>query len=353
MWNKTDLTSMLQIEYPIIQAPMAGGPTTPQLVSEVSNSGGLGMIGAGYLSADQFKTTIQDVKQRTNLPFGVNLFVVKEENISEVELHKSFQTLEPFRKELNLSNELPEIKNSLEIERHIEVIIEENVPVCSFTFGIPAQSIINRLKENKITVIGTATTVEEAIAVERAGMDAVVAQGSEAGGHRGSFLGDNKGGLIGTMALVPQIVDHVKIPVIASGGIMDARGFAAAKMLGAEGVQMGTVFLTTRESGAHDLHKKAIMEATEENTVLTKSFSGKEARGIQNEFIRLMNENAFIAPYPIQNSLTKPIRKEAAKQGNANFMSLWAGQGTRLNKETTVKQLFEEIVSEIDRKLNR
>ncbi|TKD70704.1 NAD(P)H-dependent flavin oxidoreductase [Pseudalkalibacillus hwajinpoensis] len=349
MWNKTELTRILQIEYPIIQAPMAGGPTTPELVSEVSNAGGLGMIGAGYLSADQLKTTIQDVKQRTNLPFGVNLFVVKEENISEVELHKSFQTLETFRKKLNLSNELPEVKTSLEIERHIEMIIEENVPVCSFTFGIPDQSIINRLKENKITVIGTATTVEEAIAVERAGMDAIVAQGSEAGGHRGSFLG---GGIIGTMALAPQVDDHVKIPVIASGGIMDGRGFAAATMLGAEGVQMGTVFLTTRESGAHDLHKKAIMDATEENTVLTKSFSGKEARGIENEFIRLMNENAFIAPYPIQNSLTKSIRKEAAKQGNAHFMSLWAGQGTRMNKETTVKELFEELVLEINAKLN-
>ncbi|WP_394172490.1 NAD(P)H-dependent flavin oxidoreductase [Guptibacillus hwajinpoensis] len=351
MWNKTVLSQLLQIEYPIIQAPMAGGPTTPQLVSEVSNSGGLGMIGAGYLSADQVRTVIQEVHQQTKLPFGVNLFVVEEEAISESDLHKSFDALEPIRKALKLPNEVPDVKASLTIERHVEVIIEEGVSVCSFTFGIPPQSIITRLKENNIIVIGTATTVEEAIAVERAGMDAVVAQGSEAGGHRGSFLGESKGGLIGTMALVPQIVDHVKIPVIASGGIMDARGFAASSMLGAEGVQMGTVFLTTVESGAHDLHKKAIMNAAEENTVITKSFSGKEARGIENDFIRLMNDNAFIAQYPIQNTLTKSIRKEAANQGNADYMSLWAGQGTRLNKEMTVKELFEELVSEIDRKL--
>lgn len=351
MWNKTELTILLQIEYPIIQAPMAGGATTPQLVSEVSNSGGLGMIGAGYLNADQVRTAIQEVHQRTTLPFGVNLFVVEEQEISDSDLHKSFDALEPFREKFELPDEVPDVKASLSIERQVDVIIDEGVPVCSFTFGIPTQSIINRLKENNIIVIGTATTVEEAIAVERAGMDAVVAQGSEAGGHRGSFLGERKGGHIGTMALVPQVVDHVKIPVIASGGIMDARGFAAAAMLGAVGVQIGTVFLTTTESGAHDLHKKAIMNATEENTVITKSFSGKEARGIENDYIRLMNDNAFIAPYPIQNTLTKSIRKEAANQGNGGYMSLWAGQGTRLNKETTVKELIEELVSEIGRKL--
>lgn len=352
MWNETRLTTNLDIEYPIIQAPMAGGPTTPELVSEVSNEGGLGMIGAGYLSAEKLRNSIQEVKKRTNKPFGVNLFVVEEQSVSEPRLHKSFESLKPFREELKMPEQLPEIRTSLGIDELIDVVIQEEVPICSFTFGIPKKELITRLKNHNIFVIGTATTVKEAKAVEEAGMDAVVAQGSEAGGHRGTFIGDYRNGMIGTMALVPQVTDHVHIPVIASGGMMDGRGCAAATMLGAVGVQMGTAFLTTYESGANKLHKRAILTSTEEDSLITAAFSGKEARGLHNDFIEIMGGNVFIEPYPIQNSLTKPIRSEAAKQGDTRFMSLWAGQGSRMSGHTTVKDFFRNLIREINGLLN-
>ncbi|WP_349407762.1 nitronate monooxygenase [Pseudalkalibacillus sp. SCS-8] len=353
MWNKTRLSTLFGVEYPIIQAPMAGGPTTPELVSEVSNEGGLGIIGAGYFTAEKLTSSIQEVKKRTNKPFGVNLFVVKEQFVSETDLRKSFESLGPFREKLKLPDELPEIKTSLGITELIDIVIHEEVPICSFTFGIPDKEIITRLKKHNIIVVGTATTVEEAKAVEEAGMDAVVAQGSEAGGHRATFIGHSNNGLIGTMALVPQVKDYVHIPVIASGGIMDGRGFAAASMLGAEGVQMGTAFLTTKESGANEFHKRAVLTSTEEQTVITTAFSGKAARGINNYFIhQLTGEGVLIAPYPIQNSLTKPIRSEAMKQGDTRFMSLWSGQGSRMSENTTVKELFGKLVSDINGLLN-
>jgi len=351
MWNNNGFTRMLNIEYPIIQAPMAGKPTTPELAAEVSNAGGLGMVGAGYFSVDKVKDTVRQVKELPSLPFGVNLFVVDEQDISSDELEKGFDVLEPFRNELNMNNEMPDLRFDNHLETKIEVLIEENVPVCSFTFGIPSTEILNRLKDNGILTIGTATTVEEAKAIEQAGMDAVVMQGSEAGGHRATFLGEANDSMVGTIALVPQTVDHVSIPVIASGGIMDGRGCAAAYMLGAKAVQMGTAFLTTYESGAPHAQKEAILDANEDHTVITKAFSGKEARGIQNRFTRFMEEQPFILPYPIQNSLTKGIRSEAAKQDNAELMSLRSGQGNRLSTMIGARELFYKIVREVDQLL--
>lgn len=346
MWNENRLTNMLNISYPIIQAPMAGGPTTPELVSEISNYGGLGMIGAGYLDPSQVKEQIQAVKALTNSPFGINLFVIEPPDVSEQVIQKSYEELGYFREKLHVTNSLPPLNKSLDLENYVQIAIEEGVSVCSFTFGIPPRRMISRLQENGVFVIGTATTVKEAIAIQDAGMDAVVVQGSEAGGHRATFLSPEEDAMVGTMALVPQVVDNVRIPVIASGGIMDGRGCAAAYMLGAEATQLGTVFLTTHESGAKHPHKKAIIEASEEDTVVTKAFSGKSARGIKNAFIGYMeNKKDTIVPYPIQNSLTKAIRKEAGDQGNADYMSLWAGQGNRLNKVCSASEVMDEIVS--------
>jgi len=351
MWNQNRLTEMLGITEPIIQAPMAGGTTTSELVASASNFGGLGMIGAGYLDDTQLREQVRKTKQQTDERFGVNLFVVDPLDVSEQKVSESMEDLKPFRKALEVSEEVPNFPMSWGLENKIHIILEEDVPVCSFTFGIPSQELISLLKQNNRIVIGTATTVKEAIAVENAGMDAVVVQGSEAGGHRATFLhSEEEEGLVGTMALVPQVVDHVHIPVIASGGIMDARGCAAAYMLGAEATQLGTVFLTTYESGAREPHKKAIMIATEEETVITKAFSGKNARGIRNEFTEHMKDKT-IAPYPFQNTLTKVIRKEAARQEKSQYMSLWAGQGNRLNKFVSANELLTELTQETKRML--
>jgi len=351
------LTQLLKIEYPIIQAPMAGGVTTSKLVAEVSNAGGLGMIGAGYMTSHQAREQVREINQLTDKPFGVNLFVPEEFDLIEGEVSSANHALQSIRNQLKLSPkeqfDFPATDDVQEVfTDHIQVIIGEKVPICSFTFGIPSKEIIADLKRNNVFLIGTATTVEEAIENEKAGMDAIAVQGSEAGGHRGSFMGGNQEKLIGLMSLVPQVVDQVSIPVIAAGGIMDGRGLMASFCLGAKGVLMGTAFLTCVESGAQETHKAAILNAHEDQTVLTRSFSGKWARGIENRFITEMKRHErFLPDFPIQNVLTQDIRKASAIQKNTEFMSLWSGQSPRLAKNQTVKKLIQSIIEDV-KKIN-
>jgi nitronate monooxygenase len=346
------ITELLKIEYPIIQAPMAGGVTTSKLVAEVSNSGGLGMIGAGYMTPNQIREQIKEIKQLTSCPFGINLFVPNEFDVIEEEVKSINEILNPIREHLNLLR-----KDSFEILKfdtvyktfieQINVVIEEKVPICSFTFGIPSKTEIAELKNNNIILVGTATTVSEAVENEQAGMDIVVVQGSEAGGHRGNFINDYQASLVGSMSLIPQVVDNVSIPVVAAGGIMDGRGLIASICLGAKGVQMGTAFLTCIESGAHKLHKEAILNANEDYTILTRSFSGKWARGIKNQFIlEMQRHERFLPDFPVQNTLTQDIRKTASAQDNKNFMSLWSGQSPRLAKSQSVSTLINNIIKE-------
>lgn len=340
-----NLLGDLKIQYPILQAPMAG-ITTPELVAAVSNSGGLGNIGAGYLSAGQTRKFIQRVKKLTNKPFGINLFVPEKNTVSSDQVKRAIQLLDFCKADLQLADfEIPSFEEMNDFDKQIEVIIEEQVPVCSFTFGIPDEEVIKKLKNKGIFIIGTATSVKEAKAVEKSGMDAVVVQGSEAGGHRGTFL--NSDSYVGLMSLIPQAVDHVPIPVIGAGGIMDGRGVVAALCLGAQAVQMGTAFLTTKESGANPLHKEIVLTATEEDLRITRAFSGKPARGVNNKFMATLkkHENDLLT-YPYQNSLTKKIRSEAAKYNNKDYMSLWAGQTPRLSKNISALALVETIIRE-------
>ncbi|MHC0035378.1 NAD(P)H-dependent flavin oxidoreductase [Pseudoneobacillus sp. C159] len=352
------MTEHLQINYPIIQAPMAGGITTPELVAAVSNSGGLGMIGAGYMISNQIRESIKEIRRLTSNPFGINLFVPNEFSFSDDQIILSKKYLQTIREQLNLQQndgtEIPTYQHILKtFHEQINVVIQESIPVCSFTFGIPALDVIKELKQNNVIMIGTATTVEEAIEMEQVGMDMIVVQGSEAGGHRGNFIRSVQESLIGLMSLIPQVTDHVKIPVIAAGGIMDGRGLMASLCLGAKGVQMGTAFLTCVESGAQNVHKEAILHAREDQTVLTRAFSGKSARGIKNKFITDMHSHEESLPdFPIQNTLTQEIRKAAGSQGNPNFMSLWSGQSPRLAKNQTVEMLMTNMIAEAQKMNN-
>src|SRR5699024_12491988 len=246
----------------------------------------LGNLGAGYMSPEQMRENIRKIKQLTDKPFGVNLFIPETPEVSKEEISKVNEWLQPFREELNLPDE-SEVKkpSALLFEKQLKIIIEEQVPVCSFTFGLPSKETVQQLKKENIIIIGTATTVKEAIANEENGMDMVVVQGSEAGGHRGTFMGSFEDGMIGTMALVPQTVDHVNIPVIAAGGIMDGRGVLSALILGAQAVQMGTALVTSLESGAKERHKEAIWTRMEEETVVTRQSSGKPEGGIQDDLV--------------------------------------------------------------------
>lgn len=348
MWTQPEWMKRLNMTYPIIQAPMAGGVTTTELVVAVSEEGGLGNIGAGYMSSEALAKQIQEVKKRTANPFGVNVFVPATVEENEQEIKRAFELLQPFHEMLEIQPGCPSIPTNADeaFLQQIEVIVAEKVPVCSFTFGIPSTDIIKQLQENGTVVIGTATTVEEAKMVERSGMDAVVLQGSEAGGHRGAF--SKTPGMIGLMSFIPQAVDVVHIPVIASGGIMDSRGIVASFVLGATAVQMGTAFLVTEESGAQQVHKRAVVQATEDETVITKAFSGKEARGIANTFIEKMAPmEDSLPPYPLQHHLTTAMRKEAAVKQNSAYLSLWCGQSPRLSKQQSVRKWMKQLWTDV------
>ncbi|UOF92007.1 nitronate monooxygenase [Fodinisporobacter ferrooxydans] len=347
MWPHTKLTELLGIKYPIIQAGMAGGSTTPELVAAVSNAGGLGTLGAGYMAPEQMRKAIADIRERTDQPFGVNLFVpgAYEEDMQVIfQMQEYLKGIETRLGIQSTSNRKPGIYAESFAEQ-LSVILEENVPVFSFTFGIPDAAAIEALHSNQTKVIGTATTVKEALLLAERGVDAIVAQGSEAGGHRGTFLQSFESSLVGTMALVPQIADRVRLPVIASGGIMDGRGIVASLALGAAGVQMGTAFLSSFESGAHSKYKERILTSSDDSTVITRAFSGKPARGIKNEFITMMDTYGKKIPhYPIQNALTKEMRKAAAGQENTEYMSLWAGQAASLSQLASVEELMSRLI---------
>jgi len=274
-------------------------------------------------------------------PFDPSLYDPREVNAP----------LDRYREELGI--EAPEeIGNFVQpFEDQLSVVLEEGVPVFSFTFGVPEGAQISALKEAGVVLVGTATTVREGLVLEERGVDVVVGQGSEAGGHRGTFTGDFESALVGTIALVPQLADSLSVPVIAAGGIMDGRGLAAALVLGAEGVQMGTAFLPCPESGIHPKYKEAVLAARSEETNVTRVFSGKPARGIRNRFMEEMDEHK-IPPFPVQNAYTKDIRAAAANEDRMEFLSLWAGQAASLGRAVPAAEVVEGTVREAARRLS-
>jgi nitronate monooxygenase len=352
MTLETRVTRALEIEHPVVQAPMAGGPTTPRLVAAVSNAGGLGSLGAAYLPPETLREQVREIRRQTEAPFNVNLFVPSPFEADPERIDRSGELLEPYREELGIQP--PETPSSFEesFEDQLEVVIEERVPVFSFTFGIPGEEQLRRLRDAGVITVGTATTVREGSRLEACGVDVVVAQGGEAGGHRGTFLGDFRDALIGTMALIPQMVDALSVPVIAAGGIMDGRGLAAALVLGAEAAQMGTAFLACEESGADPEFKKAVLGAAEDETAVTRAFSGRAARGIKNRFLVEVGEHEEeLPPFPVQNALTRDVRAAAQRQGRPEFMSLWAGQAARLARPVTAARVVEGAVEGAERAL--
>ncbi|MEH7097134.1 NAD(P)H-dependent flavin oxidoreductase [Neobacillus vireti] len=350
----TKLCKILGIDHPIIQAGMAGGLTTVELVASVSNAGGLGTLGAAYMKPEEIRAAIRRIKKQTSKPFAVNLFCTDwQDQYAGVE--ESQKVLNVIRVKLGLKELEKRVVTDNFFEEQFDVLVKEKVPVISTAFGVLPREKMIVAKEKGILVTTMVTTVQEALLAEKEGADILIAQGSDAGGHRGTFVIEQNthGAAIGTFSLVPQVVDAVSLPVVAAGGIMDSRGLIAALALGAQGIQMGTAFLTTLESGAHPVYKKALINSTEESTVITKVFSGRPARGIKNAFIEEY-QNANIAPadFPTQNTLTNDIRREAVSQNNSNYMSLWAGQGTRLlQNEISAGQLIRDLVAGAERLL--
>jgi nitronate monooxygenase len=348
------LTRRLRLAHPIIQAPLAGGGDTPALIAAVGEAGALGFIGAAYLAPREIVEAVRAVRALTARPFGISLFAPSPPSAPGADATAALARLAPYFAELGLPPPAAPAPPADAFADQLAAALDSGAAVFSFTFGVLPATAIAAIKGRGMTVLGTATTVDEAIALERAGVDAVVAQGSEAGGHRGTFAGDFDAGSVGTVALVPQIADAVKVPVIASGGIMDGRGIAAALALGASAVQMGTAFLTCDEAGIPEAYKAAILAAREHDTRLTRAFSGRPARGIVNRFMtEIEGSREAILPFPLQNALTRPLRTAAAKQGRAEFLSLWAGQGVRLARRQSAASLVQRLAAETESVLQR
>ncbi|MCH8167692.1 MAG: nitronate monooxygenase [Proteobacteria bacterium] len=353
MWRDRRLCDLLGIEHPIIQAPMAGSDTAA-LAGAVANAGGLGSRGCAMMSPEQFGAAYGETRAATNGALNMNFFAHRAPGDDEQKAARARALLAPFFMELGLG-EVPEAaETNFPFGAAIfEAVLEARPPVVSFHFGLPEARFVAALKQAGTVILCTATTPTEARDLEARGVDAIIAQGWEAGGHPGYYL-DPKGSQTGTMALVPQIVDAVGVPVIAAGGIADGRGIAAALMLGASGVQLGTAFLTCPESAAHPVFRQALVEARDDETRLTYAFSGRPARGLDNRYIREMagKEDTFPG-FPILNTLTGPLRKASAEAGSGDFMSLWSGQAAALSKSLPAAELVETLVAETDEALAR
>lgn len=317
---------------PILQAPMVGA-SSPEMAVAVSQAGGLGALGAGALAPADIEPAVAALRSATDRPFGVNLFINPVAAPAAEVIDASLQRLAPWYAALGAP--LPAAPNDYapDFEGQFAALVRAAPAVASFTFSILTRAQVDALHAAGCYVVGTATTVAEARAWAAVGADGISAQGAEAGGHRGHFLAETGASLVGTLALVATIRDAVDIPVIAAGGIMDGRGVAAALALGADAVQMGTAFLLADQTAVSAPWRTALETAGDDPTRLTRAFTGRHARGIENRFMREMRRVEDEAPaYPVQNRLTQPLRAAAAKAGEAQMLSLWAGQGVRLAK---------------------
>ena len=331
----------LGIELPIIQAPMAGSNDSA-LVIAVSNAGGLGSLPCATISADQIRQEVQRIRAATTRPFNLNFFVHQAPHIDSVKEQAWKKQLASYYQEFGIDPALPTngvLRKSFDEEAC--ALVEELRPrVVSFHFGLPPANLVQRVKAAGALILSSATTVDEARWLEAHGCDAVIAQGSEAGGHRALFMTADLNTQVGTMALVPQIADAVKIPVIASGGISDQRGVRASFALGASAVQVGTAYLFCPEAKVNPIHFKALKKAKESETSVTNLFSGRPARGIANRLMKEIGPISTQTPdFPLAGFALTPLRAKTEPQGLGDFMPLWSGQAVTLCKEMSAAAL--------------
>ena len=356
-WASGPLQTLLGLRHPIVQGPFGGGPSSVALAAAVSDAGGLGSFGAHALAPGRIRELVGELRSATPGPFSVNLWVPQpgEDDVpDDSDLARYVDRLRPYLDELELPVPAYRPGSGPRYDDQVAALLEAEPPAISFVMGVPSSGVVAEARRRGIVTIGTATTVDEAVAVERAGLDAVVASGSDAGGHRGAFLRPVEESLVGTFSLVPQVADAVSIAVIAAGGVADARGLVAALVLGAHGVQIGTAFLATDESAASSAHKAALHTDDARRTVLTRVFSGRTARGIPNRFVRdLTAYQDDIPPYPVQNVFTSAIRAAANDRGIPDLVHLWAGQGAPLTKARSAADLYAELVTDVEALLNR
>src|SRR5207302_7218733 len=343
-----NLQTLLGVELPIIQAPMAGVQGSALAIA-VSNAGGLGSLPCAMLSLDAMRSELAAITSQTARPYNVNFFCHAPPTPSAQREAAWRSTLAPYYEELGLDvSAIPEGGGRAPFSAEAaDVLAEFRPPVVSFHFGLPSAELLARVRSWGAKVLSSATTVEEARWLEAHGVDAIIAQGVEAGGHRGMFLSDDLSAQVGTFALVPQIVQAVRVPVIAAGGISDAKGVAAAMALGAAGVEMGTAFLLCREATTSAVHRAALKGETARQTALTNLFTGRPARGIVNRLMKELGPISAAAPaFPLAAAALAPLRAEAERRGSGDFSPLWSGQNPSGCRQIPAAQLTRELAGE-------
>jgi len=345
----TDFARRLNLTHPLLQAPMAGETATVGLSIAASEAGALGCLGAAYFTPDRLRAAIGELRAGTRRPFAINLFMPVPWQRDAAREAGYAAEIARAHADLGLAAPEPPADFEQDIDGQIAVVLEEAPPVFSFTFGAPKPDLVAAMQARGIYVIGTATTVAEARDLEARGVNAIVAQGYEAGGHRGTYLAPVTESLIGTMALVPQMVDAVRLPVIAAGGIGDGRGVAAALCLGAQAAALGSAFLLAAECGASPAYRAALQGPGGQDTGLTRAFSGRTARGLRNRFLRSFEgRETEIPDYPIPNAWSRPMRQAAARAGNADYLSLWAGQAASLARPDSAAGIIRRVMGEAE-----
>lgn len=349
MQRYNEFMRRLGLRHPIVQGPFGSGLSSDALLVTVSEAGGLGSYGVQHLSPAQIRDTGARLHAATRRPFNLNLWVSNHDAgglaLSRAQFDAAIARFRPYYEALGIEPPAMPERYGWDFEQQAEALLEVRPAVFSFVFGVPSAALLEECRRRGIVTAGTATTLDEALALEHAGVDVIVASGMEAGGHRVSFLRSAEDSLTGTFALIPQITDRVKIPVIAAGGIADGRGVAAALMLGAQGVQIGTAFLACAESGTSDLHRRQLFGEGARHTALTRAFSGRLARGIRNRFVDdWVARSAELLPYPIQGWFSGSLRQAATAQERADLMSLWCGQAAPLLRHRRAAELFDALV---------
>jgi len=336
----------LGLAHPIILAPMAGSGGTPELVAAVSNVGGLGSWGGAYSSPQQILDAAKQIRALTGKPFALNLFAGGYDTQRQVDPAPMLAVVARVHESLGLAPPVLPPMPQNPFDDQLAAVIEARPAVFSFTFGIPGADALERLRKAGIRTGGTATTVEEGKKLEAAGVNFVVAQGEEAGAHRGSFLSSFEQSMVPMRELTRGLLKAVSVPVIASGGIMDGSEIAEMLDAGAVAAQLGTAFLLCPECGAPAPYKQALMDACGDSTEITRAYSGRPARGLRNKFVD-MADDVPILPFRQQNDLTRPMRNEAGKQGTADYISLWAGRGVARARPMPAAELVRVLVAEI------
>lgn len=350
MWHRTQISEIFGIKYPILSGPMGGGFSSPELLAAVSNAGGLGSFGAHTLEPEQILAAAQIIKTKTNKPYNINLWVSDVDasliDYPTEKIEKVKQLFKPYFDELSIP--LPDLDANIPSRflKQAEAVFEIRPAVFSFIFGIPSKEILDECRRMGIKTVGAATTLDEALALEEAKVDAMVAAGFEAGGHRPSFLRPAQDSLTGTFALIQQLKASIKTPVIAAGGIVDAKGIAAALTLGADAVQLGTAFLATDESNATPIHRAKLFSKESNYTALSKSLTGRMGRLIRNRISEEVKQEIEVLPFPLQSRLIGQLKAAALAQGKTDLINFWSGQHTVTLKHTKAADLMQALITE-------